>query len=236
MLQAKDIMTAPVISVGPEATVPEVAELLLLHGVSAVPVSDGHRLLGIVSEGDLLHREEIETLPHRRSWWLRLFRENGAQARDYVKTHSRHVTDVMTREVVTVGERTPASEIADVLERNGIKRVPVLSGGRLVGIVSRANLVRALAVAMRGALRPASREDNDIRIEVLNALRAEDWALTTGLDASVSDGVVTLWGTCQSEDERKASYVLVENIPGVRDVDDRRVLIDLAYSVAYGAI
>src|SRR5690554_5971605 len=97
MLLARDIMTTPIISVGPEATVAEVAELLLLHGVSAVPVAEGDRLLGIVSEGDLLHREEIETLPHRRSWWLRLFDENGEQAREYVKTHSRHAKDVMTR-------------------------------------------------------------------------------------------------------------------------------------------
>ncbi len=236
MLRAKDIMTSPIISVGPDARVADVAELLLTHGISAVPVIEKGTLRGIVSEGDFLHREEIDTLPPNRSWWLGLFRDNGALARGYAKTHSVHVADVMTRDVVTVDEETPVREIADILERRHIKRVPVLRDGRLTGIVSRANLIRALAVAFQGTLLPVSREESDIRTDVLTALRKESWTVTTGLDASVADGVVTLWGTFQSEDERRASQVLVENIPGVSAVDDRRVLIDLAYKVAYGAI
>lgn len=236
MLHAKDIMTSPVVMIGPDATVPQVAELFLLHDISAVPVVEDGNLLGIVSEGDLLHRQELETLPPRRSWWLRLFSDNEAQARQYLKTHSLHVADVMTREVVSVDEMTPVNEIADILERRQVKRVPVLRDGKLVGVVSRANLIRALAVAMRGALRPVSREDGEVRNEVLAALRAEEWVFTAGLDVSVADGMVIMWGSCQSEDERKASQVLVENIPGVRGLDDRRVLIDMSYNVAYGAI
>ena len=155
MLIAKDVMTSPVIAVGPDSTVDEVADILLSHGISAVPVIDRGALLGIVSEGDLIRRAEIGTAPQHRSWWLRLFASNAALAEGYVKSHSEHVTDVMTKQVATVVESTPVVEIATLLEHNRIKRVPVLRDGQVVGIVSRANLVRALVVARKGWRAPS---------------------------------------------------------------------------------
>ena len=145
-MKAKDIMTAPVIGVAPDTTVSEIAALLLERRISAVPVVENGRLVGIVSEADLLHRHEIGTdcIAQSGSWWLRLFSADRS-IEEYIKSHARRARDVMTREVATVSPETPVAEVATVLERRGVKRVPVVEAGRLAGIVSRANLVRALA-------------------------------------------------------------------------------------------
>ncbi|TPN57383.1 MULTISPECIES: CBS domain-containing protein [unclassified Mesorhizobium] len=229
MLIAKDVMTSPVIAVGPDSTMDEVADILLSHGISAVPVIDRGALLGIVSEGDLIRRAEIGTVPQARSWWLHLFTNNAAQAEGYVKSHSEHVTDVMTQRVATVVESTPVAEIATLLERNRIKRVPVLRDGQVVGIVSRANLVRALVVARKGWRAPALHDDSSIRMEIVDALRSESWPSTS--EVSVNNGVVTLWGTYMSEQERKASIVLAENTAGVLAIDDHRIPLDMTYGL-----
>ncbi|MBZ9702827.1 MULTISPECIES: CBS domain-containing protein [unclassified Mesorhizobium] len=155
MLIAKDVMTSPVIAVGPDSTVDEVAGILLSHGISAVPVIDRGALLGIVSEGDLIRRAEIGTAPQGCSWWLHLFTNNAVQAEGYVKSHSDHVIDVMTQQVATVVESTPVAEIATLLEHNRIKRAPVLRDGRWLG--SSAALIwceRWSLPGKGGALRP----------------------------------------------------------------------------------
>src|SRR5690606_8514615 len=140
-MQASDVMSTPVISVTEDTSVAEVARLLLRHGISAMPVLGANgRLLGIVSEGDLVRRVESGT-EREASWWLRLFGDSEERVRDYAKTHGRRVTDVMTREVTTVNEDASLPEIAALLERRRIKRVPVMRGGEVVGIVSRANLL-----------------------------------------------------------------------------------------------
>ncbi|UDL90445.1 CBS domain-containing protein [Mesorhizobium sp. PAMC28654] len=231
MLIAKDIMTSPVISVGPDSTVDEVADILLSHGISGVPVIDRGELLGIVSEGDLIRRAEIGTALRGRSWWLRFFSNNAAQAEGYVRSHSAHVTDVMTRQVATATESTSIVEIAALLESNRIKRVPVLRGGQVVGIVSRANLVRALLVARKRSRIPAWHDDDSIRRKILDALRSESWPLTGSPDVTVANGVVTFWGTYLSEQERKASLILAENTAGVRAIDDHRIPLDMTYGV-----
>ncbi|TPK68636.1 MULTISPECIES: CBS domain-containing protein [unclassified Mesorhizobium] len=229
MLIAKDVMTSPAIAVGPDSTVDEVADILLSHGISAVPVIDRGALLGIVSEGDLIRRAEIGTAPQGRSWWLHLFTNNAVQAEDYVKSHSDHVIDVMTQQVATVVESTPVAEIAILLEHNRIKRVPVLRDGQVVGIVSRANLVRALVIARKGWRAPALHDDSSIRMEIVDALRSESWPSSS--DVIVNNGVVTLWGTYLSEQERKASIVLAENTAGVRAIDDHRIPFDMTYGL-----
>ncbi|WP_156913719.1 CBS domain-containing protein [Mesorhizobium sp. WSM3224] len=229
MLDAKDVMTSPVIAVGPDSTVDEVADILLSHGISAVPVIDRGTLLGIVSEGDLIRRAEIGTVPQGRTWWLHLFTNNAAQAEGYLKSHSEHVTDVMTHQVATVIESTPVAEIATLLDHNRIKRVPVLRDGQVVGIVSRANLVRALVVARKGWRAPALHDDSSIRMEIVDALRSESWPSTS--DVTVNNGVVTLWGTYLSEQERKASIILAENTAGVRAIDDHRIPLDMTYGL-----
>src|SRR5690606_33869662 len=124
-----------VISADPATTVVEAAHLMLENRIGAVPVLEGTRLVGIVSEGDLVHRAEIGTADNRGSWWLRLLGDAGSLAEDYARTHSRYVRDAMTRHVHTVAELTPVAEIADVLDRNRIKRAPVMNGDRLAGIV-----------------------------------------------------------------------------------------------------
>jgi CBS domain-containing protein len=222
-MKAKDVMTSDVVSVGPDSTVREVADLLLARAISAVPVIDGGKLVGIVSEGDLMRRAEIGTAGEtHRSWWLRLFGDSAALATDYVKAHAEHIRDVMTRDVITVAEETPLADVAAVLEANRIKRVPVVRDGRLVGIVSRANLIRALAAAKARPLAPAAPDDGAIRARVLETLRSEPWSDIGYADVTVTDGRVEFWGLYDSEEARQAARVAAENVPGVRQVEDHR--------------
>jgi CBS domain-containing protein len=218
-MHASDVMTTDVVTVGPDASVAEVARLLVEHRISAVPVVDATgRLVGIVSEGDLIGR--VETPTGRRAWWLELLTDPTALARDYVKTHGRRVTDVMTHPVVTVEAEASLGEIAGLLERRGIKRVPVVRDGRVIGIVSRADLVRALAVRPVEP-RPATvADDGAIREQVLAILRVQPWWNGTYRSIVVTDGVVHLWGLARSRAERDALRVAAEAVPGVRGVED----------------
>ena len=227
MLRAKDVMTTPVVSVETGSTISAVADLLVKHGISAIPVIDGDSLVGIVSEGDLVHRAEIGTTARPRSWWLNLFRNNASLAAEYTKSHSFKVADVMTRNVVTVAEITPLAEIADILDRKHIKRVPVMRFGKVVGIVSRANLIRALAATAHASPAVgAPHDDEAIQRRLLAALKSEPWVSTGNTNVTVSEGVVTFWGTVGSEEERKASQVLAENVDGVKRVEDHRAMIE----------
>ena len=161
-----------------------------------------------------------------------LLGRNTQLAADYLKSHSAHVTDVMTKQVITVSPHTPIDEIAGLLEVNRTRRVFVVSGERAVGVVARADLVRALACARQSKPRPVSfRDDASIRREIVGALRSEAWPSIGAADVSVTNGVVTLWGGYLSEQERKASLVLAENIAGVRAVNDHRVPLDIAYAM-----
>jgi CBS domain-containing protein len=233
-MKAKHVMTHQVVSVTPDSSVAEVAEILLRNGVSAVPVIDHEKLVGIISEGDLLRRAEIGTAPARgRSWWLRLFNDNAALAAEYVKSHGRRVRDIMTKDVVTVDEETPLADIAAALEKNHIKRVPVMNDGVVVGIVSRANLIRQLAAAKARFVAPVTASDSAIRAQVLGALKAEPWSGPTPADLTVTDGVVEFWGLYTSEEERHAARILAENVPGVRQVEDHRMHI---FNVPYGYV
>ena len=222
-MNAGDIMTSPVITAGPETPITKIAALLLGKHISAVPILDEGRLVGMVSEGDLLHRHEIGTERHARagSWWLRLFGEDRS-ASEYVKSHARQARDVMTREVLSVAPETPVAEIADLLETRGIKRVPVLRGGTLVGIVSRANLVQALAVAAHREKPSHASSDDVIRGRLLRELERRSWWRPAWSNVFVSEGVVHYWGTIDSDDERDAARVAAENIAGVRGVEDHR--------------
>jgi CBS domain-containing protein len=124
-----------------------------------VPVLDKGVLVGIVTEGDLLHRAEIGTDTRPISWWSRMFKNKAQLAAAYSREHSTHVVDVMTKNVVTVGETTPIADIADLLARRKIRRLPVMRGGKVVGIVSRANIVRALAATANLPRRACKAED-----------------------------------------------------------------------------
>ncbi len=217
-MRALDVMTSGVITVGENSTVPEAAKLLSEHGISAVPVVDkDNRVIGMVSEGDLLHRTETGT-ERRRSWWLEMVSSTDKLAGEYIKSHSSKVKDVMTRDVLSVTEDTPVADIAILLESNRIKRVPVLRDGKLVGIVSRANLVRALAMTISEPGGEA--DDRSIRDRLLAELRAQKWAEVSPANVTVKDGVVHLWSSYLSEQEKRALVVAAESIPGVRRVED----------------
>ncbi|MDP3076837.1 CBS domain-containing protein [Bradyrhizobium sp.] len=220
-MQARNVMVTPVVTVKPSATVQEVAARFLESKISAAPVVDDNgKLVGIVSEGDLLHRVEADT-ERRRSWLLRAFTEADTLAAEYVKSHGRRVSDVMTRTVITAAPETPLHEIATLLEKNAIKRVPILENGQLVGVVSRANLLQAVASAR--PLLDVTPSDTMIRDRILASLRAERWAHIASLNVTVTDGVVDLWGLADSKAERKAIKVAAETTPGVRAVNDNMV-------------
>lgn len=222
-MKARDVMTTHVITTSSNATIQDVAELLIKHRISALPVlnKDGG-LVGVVSEGDLMRRSEVGT-DRRRSWWLRMLIGQEALAAEYVKSHATKVADVMTKRVITAGPMTPLSEIATLLERNSIKRVPIVENGQLVGIVTRANLVQAYAVAHRKGEIKITQSDTAIREKLMDRLRSEPWARTWLLNVIVQDGVVDLWGMVSSDAERNAIRVAAETMPAVRAVNDHLV-------------
>lgn len=218
-MNAQDVMVSPVITVTENDTVRDVAKLLIANHISAVPVVDhSGRLVGIVSEADLMHRTETKT-ERSTSWWLSLISDDHTLAGDYVQSHARKVKDVMTTDVQTAQPDTPLVEIADMFEENQIKRVPILNAaGDLVGIVSRANIIQAVASA-----RPKleiSLPDTLIREKLFIELKKQSWSHVHKLNATVANGVVDLWGFTQSEKERQAIRVAAESIPGVVAVND----------------
>jgi CBS-domain-containing membrane protein len=218
-MKAVDIMTARVVTARPDTGVSALAHLMSDNGISAVPIvdSEGH-VLGMVSEGDLLRREETGT-ERRRGRWLRAFADPDTLADEYVKAHGRTAADVMTRQVVSVGEDTPIPDIVDLLERHDIKRVPVLRERKLVGIVSRANLVRALS-AMPLPRPELAADDGAIRAQLADELSRGGFASARDLNIIVTEGAVHLWGIYASDSERKAIRVAAAGIPGVRQVVD----------------
>jgi CBS domain-containing protein len=227
-MRAADVMTSDVITVAPDTSVHALAALLLERGISGVPVVDAEdRVVGIVSEGDLMHRVETGTerrTARRRSWWLDTFTSERGLARDYVKSHGRAVKDIMTREVVTVADTAELAEIADLLESKRIKRVPVVRDGKLVGIVSRANLVRALATTKAEPAVMPDADDRTIGHRLLAELRSKSWVHLSSADIIVRDGVVHLWfSDDQPHEERLTFRVAAENIPGVRRVEEHVV-------------
>jgi CBS domain-containing protein len=221
-MKAADVMVSNVISVGSQASVQEVAEVLLANRISGVPVIGPQgELAGIVSEGDLMRRPEAGT-ERRHSWWLDLLTSSQGLASDYIKSHSRKVVDVMTRRVITATPDTPVREIATLLEKHGIKRVPIVADGKVVGIVSRANLLQALASAKN--MPPGTTDDASIRAKIVSKLANEPWTKPSLMNFIVQDGTVDLWGIVDSQTEKKAVRVLVESTPGVRAVNDNLII------------
>ena len=230
-MKASDIMTSPVITVNPQTRVRHIAALLLRHGISALPVVERGRLVGIVSEADLLHRHELGTEARSSgSWWLRLLSADHS-IDDYVKSHATRARDIMTAKVVCVSPDTPLGEIAGVLEKRGVRRVPVIEHGRLVGIVSRSDLVRALAAKARGT-DAASTSDGAIRDRLSKELARRGWWVATTSSIVVTDGVVHYFGMVDNDRQRRAARVAAESVPGVRAVRDHRIASAvLAWSV-----
>lgn len=222
-MDARDIMTSPVVTAGPETTILEIVQLMLENSISALPiVNDSGELIGLVSEGDLMRRSEIGTERPTR-WWLSAFRGAVSMAEAFVKTHGLKASEIMTRDIITAREDTPLWEIAETLEKNKIKRLPVIRDGKLVGIVSRANLLQAITAQRGQAMAAPSKGDRAIREELIAELQAERWSDTSHLNIVVKNGAVHFWGLINAESQRDALKVAAESIGGVTDVIDHTI-------------
>jgi CBS domain-containing protein len=224
-MKAEDVMTRDVISIAPDATVLQAARLMLQHHISGLPVVDKDgKLVGVLSEGDFLRRRETRT-EHKRSRWLEFLMGPGRIAAEYSHSHGSKVAEVMTTEVQMVDELTALEDIVDLMERKRIKRVPVVCGGQLVGIVTRSNLMHAM-VSMARVAQPVAKDDVTIREGLLAEFQKEIWAPAAMTNVVVRDGVVELWGVIVDERQREAMKVAAENIPGVKMVIDHLVWVE----------
>ncbi|BAO91472.1 CBS domain-containing protein [Caballeronia cordobensis] len=217
-MRACDIMTTSIITASPDMTVRHAAGTMVFAGISGMPVVDeSGKLLGMITEGDLMHRAEIGTGVKHRAWWLDMVASTSELASQYVKEHAKTVKDLMTTDITTVTETCPVGEIAELLERRRIKRVPVMRDGKVVGIVSRSNLIRALVTMAPEVPATAESGDNAIREDVLAAMEGHPWAMARE-NVIVENGVVHLWGPVVGAEEGNAIRVAAENTPGVKEV------------------
>jgi len=224
-MKAVDVMTREIISVAPDASVLEAVRLMLQHKISGLPVIDAAgRLHGIVTEGDFLRRVETGT-ERKRSRFVEFLLGPGRLAEDYVHASGRKVDEVMTPEPRTVGEDEPLEKVVHLMERYRVKRLPVVRGDKVVGIVTRQNLMRALA-SLALAAHPVAADDATIRERLLAELKRQSWAPVGLIDVVVKDGVVKLSGALTDERERQAIRVAAENIPGVKKVEDHLIWIE----------
>jgi CBS domain-containing protein len=219
-MRAKQVMTRTVHTVAADASVYEAARVLLNAGISAAPVVDaGGKMLGIVSEADLMNRPEIGTAPGK-SWLQRLLADDAAKAQDFIQSHSQRVADVMTKDVVTAEERTPLGDIAALMQRHDVKRIPILRDGKLIGIVSRTNLLQGL-LAREPERDEGSPGDDKLRADVLAELAKHGWASHfQSTNVVAENGVVHLWGNASSDTVKDAYRIAVENVPGVKRVEN----------------
>jgi len=230
-MYARKVMSRPVVTIKAGASIFDAAETLLSSGISAAPVVDADgKMIGIVSEADLMFRAETATTPSR-SWFQRLLDDDAIIARDYVRSHSRRVTDVMTKEVVAADEHADLKEVAALMKRHNIKRVPIVRDGKLVGLVSRSNLLQGLLA--RQPLGDATASDEEIKERVEKELGRIGAIVGPTTTVVVDKGVVHLWGYVRSAATRDAMRVAAENVSGVKRVEDALGLIpnDINFAV-----
>jgi CBS domain-containing protein len=224
-MNVSDVMTKAPVTVHSDAYLQEAAGLMVQHRVSGLPVvDDAGTLVGLITEGDLIRRAELGTAgaqPGR----LSMFLNPGRAAQQYVHTHGRKVGEIMTREVITTSPDTPLAEVVDIMESQQVKRLPVLRNHRLVGIVSRADLLRALAQLLPDRKFPAI-SDTELRKRLLGEIEKQRWAPRTTIDATVENGIVELRGAVTDDRERLGLRVIAENTPGVRGVHDRLIWVE----------
>jgi CBS domain-containing protein len=221
-MKASDIMTREVVAVPPDAPVRDVAQLMVDHHISGVPVIEHGKLVGIISENDLLRRVEIGT-EKRRSRWLQFLTSDDTLLAEYVQARGRQAREVMSADVVAVAPDAPIATVAEIMESRHIKRLPVVEGGKVVGIVSRANLVQALATVAPAPAEPARMDDAKIHDAICAEVEKIAWVPSPVMNnVTVHDGVVHLWGYVGSENERKALRIAAERVPGVKKVRDHR--------------
>jgi CBS domain-containing protein len=232
-MKAADVMTRQVISVMPDDSIFQAARLMLQHRISGLPVVDQQgQVVGVVTEGDFLRRSEIGTERQRPSW-LEVLMSTGRLADEYVHTHGRKVDEVMSRGPTTVSEETSLEDVVRTMERQRVKRVPVVRAGKLVGIITRANMLHALASAAK-LLAPVAPDDADIRNRILSEFDKQPWH-TAGVSIVVHDGNVDLSGTIFDDRQRGALKVLAENVPGVKAVHDHIVWVEPYTGTAFAS-
>lgn len=223
-MRAHQIMTHSVATVAPDATILEAANIMLQRHVSGLPVVDAAgKLVGVVSEGDFIRRSEIGT-QRKRGRWLKFLLGTSAAATDYVRENGGKVSEVMTSDPITIAEDTTLEEIVKTMETNHVKRLPVMKDGKLVGIVSRANLLQAVAGLARDVPDPTA-DDDHIRRRIIAAIEKNDWS-PMGLNVIVRDGIVHLSGVITDENSRQASIVAAQNVSGVRKIHDHLCWVD----------
>jgi CBS domain-containing protein len=224
-MKAKDVMTHCVVTIAQEAPIRDAIARMISHQVSGMPVVDKEgQLVGIVSEADFLRRHELHTEgPPRR--WLELLIGPGSPAEDYARSHGLTVEHVMSREVFTVGPDASLGDVVALMDEHAIKRVPVIEDGRIAGIVTRADLMSALA-AVLGDAKPSTDRDGTIRERIVREMKKQTWCPAYGIDVHVQHGVVTVEGTIFDERQRHALHALVENTPGAKSIRDKLTLYD----------
>lgn len=224
-MKAEDVMTRDVISIDPDSTVLQAARLMLQHRISGLPVIDAKgELVGVLSEGDFLRRRETNT-EKRRSRWLEFLMGPGRMAAEYSHSHGCKVSEAMSPNPQTVSETASLEEIVELMERHRIKRVPVLCGSEVVGIVTRSNLMRAMVSVARAAP-PTATDDMAIRQRLMDEIQKAEWAPSATIDVVVRDGIVEFWGAIIDERQREALKVAAENIAGVKAVKDHLVWVE----------
>ena len=232
-MQVKDVMTRNVISVEADEPIITAARLMLQNRISGLPVVDKEgELIGIVTEGDFLRRGELGT-QRRRPKWLEFIVGPGRLAEEYVHSSGRKVDEIMTTDPCTVGENDSLEMVVELMERRHVKRLPVTRGGRMVGIISRANLLYALATFARDVPAPAG-GDSAIRDNILTALGEQRW--TPRINVVVQNGVAELWGVITDDRERQGVIVAVENVPGVKKVHDHLVWVEPISGMAFSSV
>jgi CBS domain-containing protein len=233
-MKVSDVMTRRVITISRHASILEAARLMLQKKISGLPVVDNKgKLIGIVTEGDFLRRAETAT-ERTRPHWLEFIIGPGRLADEYVHSHGRKVEEVMTPDPRTVTEDTPLEAVVHVMERNHIKRLPVVSGNQLVGIISRANLLHGLASLAREAP-PTAKNDATIRDRVLADLDKQPWN-AAGINVVVRNGILELSGVIFDERQRQALKVAAENVPGVKAVHDHLAWVEPMSGMAFDSL
>lgn len=229
-MRAHQIMSKDVIAVGPDASIVDAARLMLDHHISGLPVLDKDgKLVGIISEGDFLRRSEIGT-QRRRPRWLQFLIGAGREADEFVRQSGRKVEEIMSHDAVTVNEDTALEELVSLMEKHDVKRLPVMRGERLVGIVTQANLLQAVASLARDVPDPTA-DDDHIRERITQAIAKANWR-PIGLQVTVRNGVVHLHGIIVNDDSRQAAIVAAENVAGVKEMHDHLCYVD-SYSGFY---
>ena len=222
-MKAADVMITDVITVQPDDDVADAIALLSEYDISALPViNDDEEIVGVLSEADLIHREELGT-EKQHPGWLEAVMPASKLAGEFAKSHGHRVEEIMTTNVVTATEDTSLGEIAMLLERYRIKRIPIVRDGKLVGIVSRSNLIQALASLQAQASEGEPGTDRKIRLDLLDRLGDQKWTDFGERNIIVNDGIVHLWGLVASEEEHKALLALAEDVPGVVKVSDEMI-------------